>query len=131
VRLGSQCRFAEPGRYLESLPGPGLGRVDVAQLELQLAQARERVAQATLNAFDLVDPERAKEVGARRAQLAHSDQHVAEVVKRPGQREAVLQGLVDRERLLRIAGRLAELSKLLIGAAEAAVHERKTVQILD
>ena len=52
--------------------------------------------------------------------IAPAQQQHAEVVLGPGERDPVVQRLVDRQGLLREAARLVELAHLLVREAEPA-----------
>src|SRR5438105_3893558 len=122
VGLSGVGVLAKPFGQLDGRPGVR-GRGLVARpLQLQLAEGHEHVGPACFqpDLFELA--ERSFRVAHRRGEVALLEDQQSEVVLAECDQHAVLQRLVDRHGLARIVPSLAEMTQLLIGEAEVAVH---------
>src|SRR5439155_137192 len=78
----------------------------------------------------VVKPKGAVEVLARLVQLALPHQHEPEVVLRPGDRDLVVEQLVDGDRLLGVGASASQVAQVLVRAAKVAVHLAEPAEIL-
>src|SRR5216684_8362908 len=83
-----------------------------------------------LDARLLKDAQGEVEVLPRLLQIALSDEHEAEVVLSPGDREAVVEQLVDRDCLLRVLARPNQIAKMLVSSPKVRIHLPEAAQVL-
>ena len=115
----------------ERLLGLAPGCHDVSSCQRDLNKTQHDLSFVDLDICFVKHAHSAVDVRLRRQYVTAPQEQHAEVVLRPGQGEAVVESLVDRQRLLCEASGLFELSEFLVSKAQAAVHERQLLQVLD
>src|SRR5207302_5367606 len=129
MRLGDARPLFEALGQLQSLPRHLVRLADLALLDRELAQAQQDVAAAELEVSFVTQCKRALEVAACSGEIATRHQDEGKVVLRPGERDAVAQHLEKSNGAHGVPGRRFDLSDLVIGAAQTAVHPGDSAQV--